>query len=275
MSFPSGMSRVALGLEYAGSEFHGFQRQTSTSNTVQAALEKALSAIGQEPISLVCAGRTDAGVHATGQVVHFDTLASRPNKAWVLGANTKLPDAVRIRWAHAQAPGFHARFSAQSRTYRYVFYTERIRSAVLGRRVSYPKFQLDFDTMSQASEALVGEHDFNAFRAAHCQARNPVRTIEYIRWSRCGSLIGMEIKANAFLHHMVRNIVGSLQEIGFGKQEKPWLQHVLNSKDRSLAGPTASPDGLYLVKVDYPEQFGLPNEPLGPAFFHWNDHSTL
>lgn len=264
--FPANMQRIALGIEYMGAGFNGFQKQTSTSNTVQEYLESALSDIAQEDITLVCAGRTDAGVHATGQVVHFDTLSTRPDKAWVLGANTKLPDEVRIHWAKRVGPEFHARFSAASRTYRYIFYCGKVRPATLGNAVSVFSYSLDFSSMSDASEELVGVHDFSSFRSSQCQANNPNRCIESIRWYEQGGLHVMEIKANAFLHHMVRNIVGTLLEVGKGQRNRAWVRDVLAARDRREAGPTAPPLGLYLVKVDFPPRFDLPNQPAGPVF---------
>jgi tRNA pseudouridine38-40 synthase len=264
--FPDGMHRIALGVEYSGATFQGFQKQASTENTVQAHLERALSDIAQEPITLVCAGRTDAGVHATGQVVHFDTLAERPDKAWVLGANTKMPDEIRIHWAKPVASSFHARFSAASRTYRYLFFNGKVRPATLGKAVSVFSQPLDFDRMAQASTVLLGEHDFSSFRSSQCQARNPVRCIESIRWFQHAQLWVMEIKANAFLHHMVRNIVGSLVEVGKGQKDIAWMERVLAARDRCEAGPTAAPWGLYLVDVGYPNNFELPRHAPGPFF---------
>ncbi|WP_096084531.1 tRNA pseudouridine(38-40) synthase TruA [Agaribacterium haliotis] len=266
VSMPEGMRRIAIGLEYAGADFNGFQRQKSTANTVQEALESALTAIACEPITSVCAGRTDAGVHATGQVLHFDTLAERPDKAWQLGVNTKLPDSIRVQWARQVEPEFHARFSAGSRTYRYVGRCSRARSAVLGRQVSHFSYELNLEAMQRASSYLLGEHDFSAFRAAQCQAHSPVRKLEFIRWYRQGQLWVMEVQANAFLHHMVRNIVGSLVEVGRGAQDPEWIKTVLESRDRCLAGATAPPWGLYLVDVAYPQSFGLPQFPVGPSF---------
>ena len=263
------MSRVALGLEYAGAEFNGFQRQASAANTVQARLEEALSSVANEAISLVCAGRTDAGVHATAQVVHFDTFAQRPEKAWVLGTNTKLPDAIRVLWAKSVDPVFHARFSATKRRYRYVIRCARVRSAILGRQVTHCSDWLDIEAMHAAAQSLIGEHDFSAFRASQCQAASPVRTIEFIRWQRSGDLLCMDIQANAFLHHMVRNIVGSLMEIGRGRRPVAWLAELLAGGDRRLAAPTASPWGLYLCDVSYPECFQLPRTDLGPAFLSY------
>jgi len=266
MTFPSGMQRIALGIEYSGTGLSGFQRQASASNTVQAKLESALTKIAAEPVSLVCAGRTDAGVHATGQVVHFDTLATRPDKAWVLGTNTHLPDGIRVCWAKNTGSAFHARFSAVSRTYRYVIHTAAVRSAILHKQVTWIADELDSQLMNRAAQYLVGEHDFSAFRAAQCQAHSPVRSIEYIRVVQAGPFIVLEVKANAFLHHMVRNMVGSLLSVGRGHKEAAWIAELLLNKDRTLAAATASPYGLYLVDVGYPAEFNLPSLPTGPLF---------
>ncbi len=263
---PEGMQRIALGIEYSGAVFNGFQRQASTRNTVQAHLEEALSEIAQEDITLVCAGRTDAGVHATGQVLHFDTLSSRPRKAWVLGVNTKLPEAIRVNWSLPVVAGFHARFSALYRTYRYIFHVSPVRSSIVGRQITHSSYPLNLDAMKQASGCLIGRHDFSAFRSSQCQAKNPEREVLSIEWFEQGELIVMQIKANAFLHHMVRNIVGSLLEIGKGQQDTSWLAEVLSCRDRTLAGPTAAPWGLYLVDVGYKLEFNLPREKPGPIF---------
>ncbi len=264
--FPESMQRIGLGVEYDGSELNGFQRQTLTNNTVQTYLERALSDIAQEPITLVCAGRTDAGVHATGQIVHFDTLAIRPEKAWVRGVNTKLPDSIRVHWSKEVGAHFHARFSAGSRTYRYIIASATTRSATLGKFVTQTPYSLDEKAMMDASQYLVGQHDFNAFRSSRCQAFNPVRTVEYIRWFHQGELLVMEIRANAFLHHMVRNIVGTLLKVGKGTFEPKWVKQVLEEKDRRKAGATAPPLGLYLVDVEYPSKFELPVTRKGPVF---------
>lgn len=275
VDFPEQMQRIAIGLEYAGSQLNGFQKQASTPNTVQEHLESALSLIADEVVTTVCAGRTDAGVHATGQVVHFDTLAKRPEKAWVLGVNANLPDEIRVTWAKNVSCRFHARFSAQARSYRYLFRCNRVRSAVLGKQVTHCAQVLNFKRMSEASTYLLGEHDFSSFRSSQCQANNPVRHIYSIQWCQQGELVGMEIKANAFLHHMVRNIVGTLMEVGLDKQPTHWVQDVLKAKNRSEAGPTAAPWGLYLTKVDYPSEFCLPLVDPGPAFFCWDEHSRF
>ncbi len=265
-AYPQDLQRVALCIEYAGAGFNGFQRQASTPNTVQQYLEAALSFVADEAITLVCAGRTDAGVHATGQIVHFDTASVRPEKAWVMGSNTRLPDAIRVRWARAVDPQFHARFSALSRTYRYVFHCSDVRSATLGTQVTHSALPLDFDAMEQAASCLIGEHDFSAFRSAQCQAHSPVRRIEAMRWVRQGELVVLEIRANAFLHHMVRNIVGTLMDVGRGRQAVSWVRDILEGGDRTRAGATAPPWGLYLVQVAYPESIALPELPAGPCF---------
>lgn len=268
------MRRIALGVEYAGAELAGFQRQSSTPNTVQQGLELALSNVADEPITLVCAGRTDAGVHATGQVVHFDTLAPRPEKAWVLGTNTKLTDNIRVLWAKEVEPSFHARFSANYRSYRYIFHSGSVRSAVLGKQVTHISHSLNFVLMAEAARVLIGEHDFSSFRSSQCQAHSPVRAIHSIEWATQGALVAMQITANAFLHHMVRNIVGSLIEVGQERKSVSWLAEVLQTKDRRLAGATAPPWGLYLTKVGYPDHYQLPVHDPGPAFFNWKDHSS-
>lgn len=266
VEYPEGMQRIALGIEYSGTVFNGFQKQATTSNTVQAALEVGLSQIANEPISLVCAGRTDTGVHATGQVIHFDTLANRPVKAWVHGVNTHMPESVRVVWAKHVACAFHARFSAGARTYRYVIHTAPVRSAILQRQVTWITDRLDVDLMAEAVHYLVGEHDFSAFRAAQCQAHSPIRHLQSARFFTKGSLLVLELRANAFLHHMVRNIVGSLLVVGRKQKASNWLEELLIKRDRTLAAATASPYGLYLVDVSYPSGFDLPNTTLGPVF---------
>jgi len=266
IEFPDGMHRFALGLEYVGADYHGFQKQVTSANTVQAHLERALAEIAQEEVSLVCAGRTDAGVSASGQVLHFDTLADRPERAWVLGTNTKLPENIRVHWAREAGPQFHARFSARSRTYRYLFSCAGVRPAVLARRLSWFPEQLDIDAMQSAARHLLGEHDFSSFRSSQCQAHSPCRTVDSISWTQRGQIHCMEIRANAFLHHMVRNIVGTLLEVGKGERQPEWIAEVLRARDRRLAGATAQPWGLYLVAVDYDEVFGLPQAAKGPIF---------
>ncbi|MFT5419306.1 MAG: tRNA pseudouridine38-40 synthase [Candidatus Endobugula sp.] len=264
--YPEGMRRIALGIEYAGHLFHGFQAQAHDTTTVQSGLEQALSKIANEPIKLVCAGRTDAGVHATNQVIHFDTMAQRLDRAWLRGANGRLPDGISIRWMKNVSPKFHSRFSAQHRTYRYVIYNTPTPSALLTHYVTWDRRKLDLDAMIDASKALVGEHDFSAFRAAQCQAHTAIRQMHAINISRQRDFIVIEVQASAFLYHMVRNIVGVLTTIAAGEQAVSWSAEVLNSRDRKCGGITAPADGLYLVAIDYPSEHDLPIRSKGPYF---------
>lgn len=266
-AWPENMSRIALGVEYKGTNFHGFQKQPNGVVTVQQALEAALSKVANESVHLVCAGRTDAGVHATNQIIHFDTLSVRPEKAWVMGVKPHLPDGVSVRWAKTVSPLFHARFSAHMRTYRYLITDAKTSSALLHDQVTWSSHPLSVEKMQLAARYLVGEHDFTSFRATQCQAKSPIRKIEYIHLARRGELIVMEIQANAFLHHMVRNIVGVLMQIGAGFKAPEWVAEVLAAKDRSAGGVTAKPFGLYLVAVGYPAEFTIPSALPGPLFF--------
>ncbi len=256
--------RIALGLEYDGSAFAGWQVQEPGVRTVQACVEAALSRIADHPVRLICAGRTDAGVHATAQVVHFDTTARRPLHAWVLGTNSHLPEAVAVRWAREVPEDFHARFSARSRCYRYLILNRPVRPTFLARRVTWTHRPLDEARMAEAARDLVGEHDFSAYRALGCQARSPVRTVHRLEVLRRGELVVLEVEANAFLHHMVRNMAGVLMEIGTGRRPVGWAREVLEGRDRTLGGVTAPPDGLYFVGVRYPERYGLPALPQPP-----------
>ena len=249
--------RIALGVEYDGSAFHGWQQQPC-GNTVQDALQAALSRIAGLPVAVVCAGRTDAGVHATAQVVHFDTRVERPLSAWVRGTNTFLPAAVAVRWAHLVADDFHARFSARARCYRYLLINRSQRTGVWHGRAGWYHHPLDVEVMQQAAAMLLGEHDFSAFRAADCQARSPVRTIRKADVQRSGEMIVFDFEAGAYLHHMVRNLVGSLVYVGQGKHPAEWIGQLLTSHDRRLAAPTFSAGGLYLVAVRYEPLWGLP-----------------
>ncbi len=266
MVFPEGMQRIALGLEYNGLGFHGFQKQTCAVSSVQQVVEQALSKIADEAIALVCAGRTDAGVHASEQVIHFDTLAQRPLNAWVKGVNTHLPDAIRVHWACQVKAGFHARFSALARTYRYIIYPGDIRPAALFRQITHIPYYPDCDKMQNAGRYLLGEHDFSAFRGAGCQAQSPWRRIDQLQFYRQQRFIVMQITANAFLYRMVRNIVGVMLEIGRGAKPVSWAEELLALGDRTQAAASAPPWGLYLVKVDYPAHFGLPENAPGPLF---------
>lgn len=266
MTFPEGMQRLCLRVEYDGSLFHGFQAQKFAVETVQKSLEAALSSVADEAITLVCAGRTDAGVHASAQIVHFDTLAKRPLKAWSLGVNARLPQGVSIKWAQEVPPTFHARFSARARTYRYVIYNSPTRPALMRQQVTWQKRPLDFAAMVSGASCLAGEHDFSSFRASQCQARNPVRTMQRLRFCRNRDLIIMEVKANAFLHHMVRNIAGVLMTVGCGDKPVEWVESVLAARDRTQGGVTAASAGLYLVEVAYESPFSLPTDEPGPYF---------
>lgn len=259
------MGRYALGIEYDGAAVYGWQRQNRVP-TVQEYLENALSKVANTTINVQCAGRTDAGVHATGQVVHFDCAEHRPERAWTMGVNTNLPDSIAVTWSKQVDDEFHARFSASHRRYRYIIYNSPLRPAILGKGVTHCYKDLDASLMHEAAQALLGEQDFSAFRAAHCQSKTPFRNVTDVKVTRQGRYVILEIQANAFLHHMVRNIAGSLIEIGAQEQPVDWIGYLLQSKDRTMAAATAKPHGLYLVDVTYPAQFGLPERPLGPLF---------
>jgi len=258
-------ARIALGIEYDGSAYYGWQRQPEAAS-VQACLEKALSRVADAPISVFCAGRTDAGVSATGQVVHFETPVLRREAAWTMGVNTYLPKNISVRWMSEVAEDFHARFSATARRYRYIIYNHRFRAAILQSGITHVHLPLDVDKMQRAGQALLGENDFTSFRASQCQSRTPWRYMIHLNVSRHGNYVVVDVKANAFVHHMVRNIVGSLIEVGSGAQSENWMAELLAAKDRNLAAATAKAEGLYLVSVDYPEKFGLPKLNMGPLF---------
>ncbi|MBR9908111.1 MAG: tRNA pseudouridine(38-40) synthase TruA [Gammaproteobacteria bacterium] len=258
-------TRIALGIEYDGSQYFGWQRQREVV-CVQEVLEKALSKVANHPVEVTCAGRTDAGVHATGQVVHFDCHNPRAMPAWTMGVNSNLPDSVAVRWAREVADDFNARFSATGRRYRYIIANQKRRPAILGRGLSHYHQPLDAARMHEAAQALLGEHDFSAFRAAQCQSHSPNRCITHIRVTRSGDFVVVDIAANAFLHHMVRNIVGSLLEIGKGQQPVTWVGDLLATRDRTQAAATAKAEGLYLVQVDYPEHYQLPQMAPGPLW---------
>jgi len=259
--------RIALGIEYNGSAFCGYQMQAKGTRTVQEELEKALSTVANESVRLTCAGRTDTGVHATGQVVHFDTAVQRELKAWMLGGNTNLPRDISIHWVREVSDDFSARFSAVSRSYRYLLYNRRVRPAIFQHNVAWSFERLDETQMHQAAQHLLGEHDFTAFRASQCQAKHAVREMQSISVKRMADYIVLDIKGNAFLHHMVRNIMGSLMAIGRGEQKAEWMAQLLHGKDRKQAGMTASAAGLYLVNVEYPPEHGLPDSGWLPDIF--------
>jgi tRNA pseudouridine38-40 synthase len=249
--------RIALGVEYDGAALRGWQKQPG-GGTVQDALESALCRIAGERVAAVCAGRTDAGVHAVAQVVHFDTQARRPPAAWVRGVNSFLPPAVAVRWAQAVNDAFHARFSAHGRCYRYLLLNRAQRPGVWHGRVGWHHPPLDEAPMREAARLLLGEHDFSAFRAADCQARTPVKTMRHAEVRRAGDMLVFDFEATAFLHHMVRNIVGSLVYVGQGKHPPEWIGELLSSRDRTRAAPTFAAAGLYLVGVRYERCWGLP-----------------
>jgi tRNA pseudouridine38-40 synthase len=258
-------SRVACRIEYDGRPFSGWQAQPHLPvDTVQETLEAALAEIASQPVRVHCAGRTDTGVHGFGQVVHFDDPVGRSPKAWVLGANTALPPTVRVHWAQPVSAEFHARFSATARRYRYLIANCAIRPALLAGQLSWYRQPLDAGRMHEAAQVLQGERDFSAFRAASCQASTPMRNVQSISVVRHGDIVCIDITANAFLHHMVRNIAGSLMAVGAGRRSPDWLGELLQAGDRSLAADTAPADGLYLVAVSYPESFGLPEPIPGP-----------
>jgi tRNA pseudouridine38-40 synthase len=249
--------RIALSLEYDGSAFCGWQTQPSGC-AVQDSVDAALSQIAAQAVRSQCAGRTDAGVHALGQVIHFDTSARRPATAWVRGANTLLPETIAVRWACAVADDFHARKSARGRAYSYLLLNRPERPGVHHGRIGWHHRSLEVDAMAAAARLLVGTHDFSAFRAAECQALSPVKELRRADIHRFGELVLFEFAANAFLHHMVRNIVGCLVKIGEGTRNAKWLAEVLDSRDRTRAAPTFAPQGLYLSAVEYDAIWGLP-----------------
>lgn len=257
--------RIALGIEYQGGAYRGWQRQAEVPS-VQKHLENALANILRQDVHVTCAGRTDAGVSATGQVVHFDTELDRPIKAYERGLNTLMPHDIAVAWAKHVPDDFHARFSATARRYRYLIYNADLRPGILQSGVTHCYQPLNADLMHQAAQCLVGEQDFTAFRASHCQAKSPFRKVKSVSVIRRGRYIMVDIQANAFLHHMVRNIVGSLMIIGQELEPVQWMAYLLEQKQRTQAGATAKPNGLYLVKVIYPDAFELPEIPIGPLF---------
>lgn len=249
--------RIALGIEYDGTSYNGWQRQ-KTGLGVQQRVEEALTIVANENVAVVCAGRTDTGVHATDQVVHFDSQSERSNRGWLLGANSNLPADISVNWAKPVNEEFHARFSATTRRYRYVILNRPHRSALHRDRAWWVYEPLDAERMHAAAQHLLGRHDFSAFRAAGCQAKTAVREISQISVSRRDDWLTLDVTANAFLQHMVRNITGTLAAVGKGEQEIDWFTSVLESRDRKAGGIAAPPHGLTLVGVGYPESFGLP-----------------
>lgn len=260
------MKRIVLGVQYDGQPWSGWQSQPN-GQTVQDMLEKALCSIATHSVSVSCAGRTDAGVHALEQIVHFDTEIERPLNSWVRGVNAHLPGSIAVRWSKELDKNddseleFHSRFSARARTYHYVLYNHPVRSPLLAGRAGWVFRSLDEEKMREAAQHLIGEHDFSSFRATSCQAKSPVKQMHEISVRRHGDMIVLTVRASAFLHHMVRNIVGSLIVVGNGNQNPAWMREVLQTRDRSIAAPTFMPDGLYLAKVDYDPKWGLPQQP--------------
>ncbi|MCM2971436.1 tRNA pseudouridine(38-40) synthase TruA [Larsenimonas suaedae] len=257
--------RLALGIEYAGHRYMGWQR-LNHGPSVQEAVETALSKIAAAPVTVMCSGRTDSGVHATRQIAHFDAPSPRSEKAWMMGANALLPRDITIHWIRPMPEDFHARFCALGRRYRYVIYNRASPPALEHERVTWHRTPLDHQRMHEAAQALIGEHDFSAFRASSCQSITPWRFLHHVNVERHGPLVVIDIQGNAFLHHMVRNIAGVLIAIGEGSQPVGWAKRLLDGRDRTLGGVTAPADGLYFVDSCYDPRFDLPSEPLGPSF---------
>lgn len=258
--------RYALCIEYDGSSYQGWQRQAHTQDTVQQQVEDALSKIANEPITIICSGRTDTGVHGCYQIIHFDTVAVRNLRAWVLGTNTNLPYDIAVKWAVPVNQRFHARFGATERRYRYLIHNTEVKPALLNQQMTWTYKPLDEVRMQEAGDYLVGTHDFTSYRAVACQAKSPIRELRELNVRRFGDVVMIEVRANAFLHHMIRNIAGVLMKIGSGEADPIWAKEVLEAKDRRLGGVTALPHGLYFVDVKYPSEFDLPKSTLGPAF---------
>jgi tRNA pseudouridine38-40 synthase len=254
--------RIAVGIEYDGSAYAGWQSQPTVAS-VQQVTELALGRIAAAPVALVCAGRTDAGVHAAGQVAHFDTEAVRSTHSWLRGANSELPRDVSLTFAHPVPEHFHARYSAEARSYRYLILNRSARSALHAQRAAWIHRPLEAQRMQEAARGLLGEHDFSAFRSAECQAKSPIRRLEHLQIARHGDWLLIEATANAFLHHMVRNIAGLLIAIGRGDAEPEWAAQVLASRERSRGAATAPAAGLYLQRVRYPAVFAVPDPPGG------------
>ena len=270
----SGIFRYTLGIQYRGTNFGGWQRQEQRNETIdpqtvfttsiQTWLETALSRVADEAITVICAGRTDAGVHAREQVIHFETHARRPLKAWILGSNAHLPDDISVLWGKQVDGNFHARFSATARTYRYVINNSFFKPALSRDFMTWEREPLDVAAMHAAAQALLGENDFSSFRGNSCQSKTPWRNIHHITALRMGEIVVIGIKANAFLHHMVRNIVGAMMQVGRGEKPVNWLGELLAAKDRRAAGMMAYANGLFLAKVDYPPSYDLPQLSLPP-----------
>jgi tRNA pseudouridine38-40 synthase len=252
------MTRLALGLEYEGTGFMGWQRQAHVGRTIQGCVEAAIAQVADHPVEAVCAGRTDAGVHATGQVIHFDVQSERGLRGWLLGINSNLPVDVAANWIQDVPDHFHARYRASARHYRYTILNRLTRPAVMRAQVTWIHQPLDEARMRAGARFLLGEHDFSAFRAVECQAHSPVRRVERIEVRREGEIVSIDVVANGFLHHMVRNITGVLIDVGAGKHDPEWVQRVLTGRDRTLGGVTAPPQGLCFKAVLYPTAYNMP-----------------
>jgi tRNA pseudouridine38-40 synthase len=251
--------RIALGIEYDGTDFPGWQRLTHLT-AIQTVVEDALGFVADHPVQVTCAGRTDAGVHAQCQVIHFDTPSQRSERGWVLGVNSRLPPSVALRWAKPAGDDFHARYGALARRYRYVIVNRPMRAALQARYVAWERAPLDALAMHRAAQTLIGEHDFNAFRTVACQSRTSMRNVHEITVTRDDDRVVIEIQANAFLHHMVRNIVGSLLPVGRGERPGAWIAQLLAGRDRAVAGSTAPAQGLTFLHPLYPAKYALPDE---------------
>jgi tRNA pseudouridine38-40 synthase len=252
------LQRFAIGLEYSGTAYAGWQTQQPGVPSIQEHVETAFGRVADSPVSIVCSGRTDAGVHARLQIAHFESDAVRPLRGWLLGANTHLPRDISVAWVVPVPAHFHARYSAESRTYRYVVFNRNVRSALVEKRAAQIHRPLDHERMAAATGALIGNHDFSAFRSSECQAKSPIRRLTRLTVEREGDFVAIEVTANAFLHHMVRNIAGLLLAIGQGERPPEWARQVLESRDRTSGHVTAPAEGLYFWSVEYPEVFGLP-----------------
>ena len=257
--------RIALGIEYDGSQYHGWQAQTGL-HTVQTAVERAISKVADESVSITCAGRTDTGVHAINQVIHFDSDKERTIRSWLYGANSFLPKDISVRWAKETSDEFHARYSAMTRSYRYIIFNAPIRPALLRGNVTWQYRQLNDEAMNKAAQILIGEHDFTSFRSVECQSKTPMRNISQLSVYRSRDYVVIDVTANAFLHHMVRNIAGVLIAVGSGKQRPEWVEEVLLAKDRRRGADTAPSYGLYLRDVCYPKEFAIPAAASGLLF---------
>lgn len=266
--------KVVLVIEYNGSAYKGWQTQNFGVSSVQENLEKALAIIANHPIKVICAGRTDSGVHASAQVIHFETDVERSERAWTLGVNTYLPADISVVAARHVSEDFHARFSALSRRYRYIIYQSNLRPAILAKGVTWTYKKLNTEVMKEAANVFIGTHDFTSFRAVGCQANSPIRTILHFDVQQLGQYIVLDVRANAFLHHMIRNFAGVLMSIGSGEKDVTWAKVVLDAKDRCKGGITAPPEGLYFVDVQYPDTFNIPVCQLGPHFLPYVEEAS-